>query len=280
MFDAVSPSDAGAMQRAVGHLRVAFKRRGAETVLDTLYQQGCLKARFPRVDPGAWPVAVTLNTSGGVAGGDRLDVALDMAAGTRMTVTAQAAERFYRVIPGTGPSVVRTRIAVGDSAAVEWLPQETILFDRCALDRVLDIDLAMDSRFLGVEMLMFGRSASGERVETGSLRDLIRVRRGGSLLWHDAIRMDGAIDATLCRPAVANGARAIATVLFVAPDAEGRLDDVRAALPADAEAATSAWNGMLLTRILAPDSASLRKVVATVLAVLRDGRALPRVWNC
>ena len=206
--------------------------------------------------------------------------ALDMAAGTRMTVTAQAAERFYRVIPGTGPSVVRTRIVVGDGAAMEWLPQETILFDRCALDRVLDIDLAVDSRFLGVEMLMFGRSASGERVETGSLRDLIRVRRGGLLLWHDAIRMEGAIDATLCRPGVANGARAIATVLFVSPDAEGRLDDVRAALPADAEAATSAWNGMLLTRILAPDSASLRKVVATVLAVLRDGRALPRVWNC
>jgi urease accessory protein len=280
MFDAVSPSDSGAMQRAVGHLRVAFKRRGADTVLDTLYQQGCLKARFPRVDPGAWPVAVTLNTSGGVAGGDRLDVALDLAAGTRMTVTAQAAERFYRVIPGTGPSVVRTRIAVGDGAAMEWLPQETILFDRCALDRVLDIDLALDARFLGVEMLMFGRSASGERVETGSLRDLIRVRRDGVLLWHDAIRMDGAIDAALCRPAVANGARALATVLFVSSDAEGRLDDVRAALPADAEAGASAWNGMLLTRILAPDSASLRATVSIVLDVLRDGRALPRVWNC
>lgn len=280
MFDAVSPSDSGAMQRAVGHLRVAFKLRGADTVLDTLYQQGCLKARFPRVDPGAWPVAVTLNTSGGVAGGDRLDVALDLAAGTRMTVTAQAAERFYRVIPGTGPSVVRTRITVGDGAAMEWLPQETILFDRCALDRVLDIDLGLDARFLGVEMLMFGRSASGERVETGSLRDLIRVRRGRSMLWHDAIRMDGAIDAALCRPAVANGARAIATVLFVAPDAEGRLDVVRTALPAGAEAGASAWNGMLLTRILAPDSASLRATVSVVLDVLRDGRALPRVWNC
>jgi urease accessory protein len=92
--------------------------------------------------------------------------------------------------------------------------------------------------------------------------------------------MDGAIDAALCRPAVANGARAIATVLFVAPDAEGRLDDVRAVLPAGAEAGASAWNGMLLTRILAPDSASLRATVSIVLDVLRDGRALPRVWNC
>jgi urease accessory protein len=181
MFDAVSPSDSGAMQRAVGHLRVAFKRRGAETVLDTLYQQGCLKARFPRVDPGAWPVAVTLNTSGGVAGGDRLDVALDLAAETRMTVTAQAAERFYRVIPGTGPSVVRTRIAVGDGAAMEWLPQETILFDRCALDRVLDVDLAPASHFLGVEMLMFGRSRSDPR----AARPIAAVARRDPDGWRD-----------------------------------------------------------------------------------------------
>lgn len=280
MFDAVCPSDAASLQRAVGELRVSFKRRDAATVLDTLYQQGCLKARFPRQEPDTWPVMVTLNIAGGVAGGDRLDTTLNLAPGTRVTVTAQAAERFYRALPSGGPSRVQTRITIGEGSALEWLPQETILFDRCALDRRLEIDLAPDSGFLGVEMLVFGRAAMGERVDSGQLSDLIRVRRDGALLWHDAIRMNGGIDATLRRPAVANGAQAIGTVLRVAPDAEARLDDVRSAMAGVSECGASAWNGMLLVRILAPDSASLRGIVARVLSVLRDQRALPRVWHC
>ena len=104
-------------------------------------------------------------------------------------------------------------------AALEWLPQETILFDRCALDRRLEVDLAADARFLGVETVVFGRTAMGETVRQGWLRDLIRVRRGGELLLHDAIRLDGAIDASLRRPAVGGGARVVATMVYVAPDA-------------------------------------------------------------
>ena len=110
---------------------------------------------------------VTLNTSGGIAGGDRLDSAFSVRTGARATIAAQAAERFYRALPGGAPSQVRTRIAVADGAAVEWLPQETILFDRCALDRRLHVELAADAWFLGVETLVFGRAAMGESRGTG-----------------------------------------------------------------------------------------------------------------
>lgn len=304
MFDAVSRSDEPQRQRAIGSLRIGFKMRGAETVLDTLYQQGCLKARLPATEAGAWRGAVTLNSSGGVAGGDRLDTAITLAAGTRATISAQAAERFYRALPGGGPAVVRTRASVGAGAWLEWLPQETILFDHCALDRRLDVEMSEDAGFLGLEMLVFGRLAMGETVGTGFLRDLIRIRRGGRLIWHDAIRMEGGIDAMLHRPAVANGARALATVVYVGPDAEHRMDAVRAIAGGDMHAqpvlmggtdlpspseprrdatieiATSAWDGMLITRVLAPTSASMRSSVAQVLDVLRDGRPLPRVWLC
>jgi urease accessory protein len=282
MFDAVCRSDGVALQRATGSLRIAFKRRDAGTALDALYQRGCLKARLPRPEPGDWPVAVTLNSSGGVAGGDHLDTAIDLAAGTRATITAQAAERFYRALPGGGPAVVRTRVTVGAGAMVEWLPQETILFDRCALDRRLELDLAADARFLGIEMLVFGRTAMGETVQTGSLHDLIQLRREGRLVWQDAIRLDGAIDATLRRPAIANGARAVATVLYAGPDAGDHLETLRAALPTlpATESACSAWNGLLLTRVLAAEGAALRRAVVAILEVLRDGRGMPRVWTC
>jgi len=277
MYDAASLSEPPVLQRAVGELRVDVRAREGRSVLDGLRQSGCLKARFPRLDDPRWLNVVTLNTSGGIAGGDTLDSAFTVGEGARATIATQAAERFYRALPGSAASSVRTRIVVASGAAAEWLPQETILFDRCAVRRHLRIELAADAWFLGVECLVFGRAAMGEVVEQGSLRDVIEVWRGGRLLLHDAVRLGGAIAALLQRPAIADDARAIATIVHVAPDAEGTLDAVRGASP---QCGASAWDGMLMVRVLATDGASLRSAVITVLKVLRAGRALPRVWLC
>jgi urease accessory protein len=279
MCDAACLSDPVRLQRAVGELRVGVKRYEDQTVLDDLRQAGCLKARFPRRLVSGWMDVVTLNTGGGVAAGDRLDVTVFAAAGARLTVSAQAAERFYRAMPRDVPSRVRTALMVAPGAALEWLPQETILFDHCALDRRLEIDMAADARFLGVETLVFGRAAMGETLRQARLRDLVQVRRDGALLLHDAIRMDGAVDGLLERAAIGQGARALATLVDVAPEAEPLLDPVRQAL-ASAEAGVSAWNGMLVARILGPDSASVRRSVIAALNVLRESRPLPRVWLC
>lgn len=279
MYDGASLSEPSRLQRAVGELRIAVKRFGAETVLDELRQVGCLKARFPRRIVQGWMDAVMLNTGGGVAGGDRLDLAFAVGVGGQVTIAAQAAERFYRALAADAPSRVRTRLTVASGAALEWLPQETILFDRSALDRRLEADLAADARFLGVETIVFGRAAMGETVRQGWLRDLIRVRRGGELLLHDAIRLDGDIAAALQRPAVGGGASVVATMVYVAPDAGAKLDAVRVAL-GPAEAGASVWNGMMVARILGADSAAVRTAVVTALGVLRDARPLPRVWLC
>jgi urease accessory protein len=274
MYDGVSLSDG--LQRASGELRLSVKRRGAVSVLDGLRQAGCLKARFPRPVVPGWFDSTTVNTSGGVVGGDRLSSTISVGRGARATISAQAAERFYRALPGSAPATVRTSVSVGPDAAAEWLPQETILFDRTAVDRRLTIDVAPGSWFLGVEMLVFGRAAMGERVVAARLRDLIRIRRGDELLLHDAIRLDGDIDPTLERMAIAGGARAVATLVYVAPDAEARLDGVREA----SDCGASAWNGMLVARVLGSDGAAARRDVIAALDVLRDGRPLPRAWLC
>jgi urease accessory protein len=279
MYDGGCLSEAVSLQRAVGELRVVVKRLGPETVLDELRQVGCLKARFPRRIVPGWMDVVTLNTGGGIAGGDRLDLSFGVGVGGQVTIAAQAAERFYRTLAADAPSRVTTRLTVGTGGSLEWLPQETILFDRCALDRRLEVDLAQDARFLGVETLVFGRTAMGERVHQGLLRDLIRVRCGNELLLHDAIRMEGEIDIALQRTAVAAGARVASMVVYVAPDAAGKLDAVRAAL-GPAEAGASVWNGMLVARVLGTDNASVRGAVIAVLDVLRESRPLPRAWLC
>ncbi len=281
MYDAASPSDPLAHQRARGALRVSFRVRDGVTVLDGLRQEGCLKARFPRPERQAWTEMVMLNTSGGVAGGDVLSTEVSVGAEGRTTVSSQAAERFYRALPGTPPASVRNRLAIGAGAAAEWLPQETILFDHCALDRRLDVSLAADGWFLGLEALVFGRTAMGETVGRARLRDTIEVRRGGALVLHDTARLDGAVETVLGRAATMGGARALATVVHVAPDAEVRLDGVRAALRSiPAEFGASAWDGMLVARILAADGAALRAATTAGLHVLRGSRPLPRVWLC
>lgn len=281
MYDAAFLYETSGLQRASGELRVCLKQRNAATVLARLYQAGCLKARLPRGSASGWCNVVTLNTSGGIAGGDRLSSAFEIAAGARASIASQAAERYYRALAGGGPARVRTRISVGEHAMAEWLPQETILFDGSAIDRSLDVDLSDSSWFVGVEGLVFGRAAMGERVRTGQIRDAIRVRRAGRLIWHDAARLDGDIDAMLRRPAVANGAGAVASLVHVAPDAERRVDAVRAALDGlPAEGGVSAWDGMLVARLLASGAMPLRQAVTAALGALRGGRALPRVWLC
>jgi len=275
--EAAGHSTAARLQRAFGELAIAFKRRNGQTALDGLRQGGCLKARFPRPAQPEWLDVVTLNTSGGVAGGDVLNSTFAIGTGARASIASQAAERFYRALPDSAPSCIRTRITVDPGGAAEWLPQETILFNRCAVQRHLRVDLAADAWFLGLESLVFGRAAMGETVECALLQDVLEIRRDGRLLWRDTIRLEGEVAALLRRPAVASGARAIATLVYVSPDAETVIEAVRAA---STQCAASAWDGMLVARMLASDGASLRSAVIDVLRVLRGGRSLPRVWLC
>jgi urease accessory protein len=278
MYDGASLSDALLpAERARGRLAIGFRRRGEVSVLSRLYQEGCLKARFPRPAPGGFTTAVLINSSGGVAPGDRLEISITLEARTAATIAGQAAERFYRAAPRSPPAHLRHHISVGPGATLEWLPQEAILFDASALDRSLAIDLAPDSSLLAVEALVFGRRAMGEEVRSGFLSDRISLSRSGRLLFRDALRLEGEIAATLDRPAVAAGARALATILYAGPPAD--LAALRLAL-SGIDAGASAFDGLVVARLAARDGAALRFGLAAALAVLRNGRPLPRVWLC
>lgn len=266
-------------------MRISVRRRGAETALEDFYQQGCLKARLPRIAPGDAREIVALNSSGGIAAGDDLAIAYTAGPDSRLILANQAAERCYRALPGAEPARLRNRITLAHGAEVEWLAQETILFDGAALDRRLEIAMAADARFLGVEMLIFGRAAMGETVRDLRLADTIRLVRDGRLVLHDAVRFDptrhGTADRAFAGAATLAANRAMATILLAGGDSGAMLDPLRMKLAEiGAYGGASAWNGIMLARILAPDGATLRRNVTAALAVLRGDRALPRVWHC
>ena len=139
--------------------------------------------------------------------------------------------------------------------------------------------MARDARFLGLEMLVLGRRASGETLRQGQITDHWRIRRGGQLLHAEALRLSGDIGTLAPRAGLLSGARAVAVLVLVAPEAEALLQTLRALLPAgDVRAAASAWDGRLVVRLMARDLQPLKTALGRLLAGL-PGVTLPRVWQ-
>ncbi|MAY89388.1 MAG: urease accessory protein [Pseudooceanicola sp.] len=272
--------DAQRQPRAVGHARVASKSRGQASVLGDLYQAGASKVVLPRSRPGALD-AVLLNTAGGITGGDRFDITASAGAGSTLTMTTQAAERIYRAQPDE-VARVSTRIEVAHGARLNWLPQETILFDGSALRRRLTADLTGDASLLLVEPLVFGRALMGERLTSAQFHDRYEIRRDGALVFADAIRLTGDIHAQMALRHTGNGAGAMASLLFASPDAERFLDPLRRALPEPNDAAVGGVSlirdGVLFLRLLAPDSYGLRRRLIPAMERLLNG-PIPRTWT-
>ena len=269
MLDTPLPSQN--MQRAKGRAKAGFGARG----LKHLYQSGCAKVLLPqRFAPV--PEAVFINTSGGVTGGDRLAYAASVEEGAALTVTTQAAERIYRASAGEA-NIINT-LTLGEGGQMAWLPQETILFEGAALKRQLNVKMGESASLLAVETLVLGRKAMGETLHAAKLSDQWRIRRGGRLIYADAMRFSEPALETQSAGTL-NGHRALATLVYVAPDAEDRVSSVRARLQYEGvEAAASAWNGQLVVRFLAKDAQPLRTALTSFLTEFR-GCTLPSVWH-
>ena len=264
------------IQRARGRAEIAFRLSDGAARLKRLYQSGCSKAFLPRTH-GRPPEVVLVNTAGGLTGGDRIDHAIAAEAGVRLVGTTQTAERIYRALAGTAR--VETRLAAGADARLDWLPQETILFDGAALVRETGVDLAPDARFLGIETLILGRAASGEVLLRQALRDTRRIRRDGRLLLVDPVRIGDDVLLRAAGAGVLNGAKALATLVLVEDGAGDALAALRAALDEPGvTSAASARPGMVVVRCLAADGWPLRRQLVRLLAQLRPG-GLSRVWQ-
>ncbi|WP_415220377.1 urease accessory protein UreD [Pseudophaeobacter arcticus] len=260
--------------RAQGAVGLSVKQTPRGSALQRLRQSGSFRCLFPRPKTTTLE-AVLINTAGGITGGDDMRINAAVGANAALTLTSQTAERAYRAQPGE-VGQLQTKLSVAAGGHVNWLPQETILFQGCALSRRLDVDLAPDATALLVEPLVFGRLAMGETLTQGRFHDRIVLRRNGAELYRDAMRFDGDMQAQLDRPHVAAGARALVSVIYVAPDADGQLAPLRAMLPAQAGASVIGED-LLLLRILAADAHELRLSLIPILNRLTQG-TLPRCW--
>lgn len=269
------------LQRSRGELALGFKRLGDRTVLARLYQEGCLKARLPRL-PLTSAEAICINTSGGLTDGDVVDTRIECGPGAAAVVTSQAAERIYR--SRGGDAAITTTLRIGTGGTLAWLPQETIVFDGGRIARRLDVDMTSTGTLLAVEAAVLGRTAMGETVQDGALTDRWTVRIDGRMAFADAQALEGPGMDSLCRrPAVLGGAIAYATLLF-ANAAPGEVLDAwrRGAAGDGVQFGASRLDKLVVARLTAETGGLLHSTLARLIGIVAghvDAIHLPTVWS-
>jgi urease accessory protein len=273
------------LERSNGIARISFKHCNESTVLDDLYQQGSAKIKLGRPEPGRLCEAVIINTSGGMTGGDRFSVSAKWARHATAIVTTQAAERIYK--SSSGEARVTSQLEVAEEACALWLPQETIMFDKGAYQRQTNVDMTGNGVFLGLESSVYGRHAMGETVTSGQLTERWQLRRDGRLIFADAFGLAGAVDDQLLCPAIAGGARALATLVYAGPDCLAIRDAINSRLEnSQVSGRATCFDDITVARLFAAEGQKLRsKIVSTTNDLLiritkrpNSAALLPRVW--
>ncbi len=266
-----------------GLVQLAARNVAGKTRIADLGQQTPLRLLFPRVAEGEPLTACIVNTAGGLVGGDRVAARVHVCAGARVLAIGQAAEKVYRSL---GPACrIDNELAVESGGWLEYLPQETILFEDARLERRTQVELATGARAMIGEMLVFGRIARGERMTRGRVRDAIEIRREGRLVWADALHLDGDVHAALDHPAAFGCAHGSAILVAQLPEPE-RTRDLLRALPAPEgiRFGATAMSGLVLARWLAADTLALRRHFGAAWMLLRRlggglAERLPPLWH-
>jgi urease accessory protein len=265
-------------QRVDARAELVANRLDGRTRLVRLYQDGAAKIRMPAV-AGDPLEAILINTAGGLTGGDRLAWEVEAGPGASISITTQACEKVYRA--RSGQAEVSARLSVAEGARIAWLPQETIVYDRSAFARRLDVELAEGADALIVEATVFGRRAMGEHVRHAMFRDRWRVKRNGKPVHAEDFAIGPDLEAMLALPAVTGSAIAMATALLVSADADSFLRGAREIIGEDGGAST--WSvggsGKLLARLFAADGYLLRKRLVPLVGLLNGQAGLPKVWS-
>jgi len=280
-FDQLDEPVAAAGWRAA--LALGYERRGARTVLATRRHDGPLVVQKPLYPEGdAICHTIVVHPPGGIAGGDALS--LDVAVGRQAhaLLSTPGAARWYRT---AGPwATQRLAFDVAPAAVLEWLPQETIVFDAALAAFSSEVHLAEDARYIGWEVLCLGRTGSGERFARGACRLSNAIRRGGRLLWIERGTIEGG-GAILDSSAGLRGQPVCGTLIAAAPEIDDALlVACRRLAPTRGEGAVTRLPEVLVARYLGDSSESARRYFAALWSVLRPAlvgieATEPRIWR-
>jgi urease accessory protein len=267
----------------VARLHARVDRIASRSTLSSLRHHGPLRVQKALWPEGPDPVhLIVLHPPGGIAGGDALELALEIGARASALVTTPGAGHWYRA---DAPATQTVRLSVGEDATLEWLPQETIVHDGVQALATLELDVAAGGCAIGSEVTVLGRRESGERLDSGLLRQRLALRREGVLLLDE----HACVDAAGSRSGVALGGHHVSGLLWAvarAPVSDALAGNVEAAMDASGVAlagATRADPHLVLARAVDSSPQRVRAALHAAWRALRPaltGReaATPRIW--
>ena len=269
-------------QRSSGRAALALAGGGHDARgphrLRHLRQEGCLKLRLPLARGGARE-AIVSNTAGGLTGGDRL--ALEFRASERawLRLSSAACEKIYRSDGG----VARQRLVLAvDAARLDWLPQETILFEGAAFEREIEISLTNGASALVCEAFVLGREAMGESPTRLRFAERWCVRRDGRVMHREALCLTRAALGEARRAGGLGRRRAFATALLFRAAPEETLRALAEPIARDAAddpgVGVGVMPGRVVLRLAASGARELRARLLPALAAL-GGESVPSVWH-
>jgi urease accessory protein len=277
------PDDVRAANAWRASLALEFERRGPRSVLASRRHDGPLVVQKPLYPEGEDIChAIVVHPPAGIAGGDELAIGVSVAEGASALLTTPGAGKWYR---SPGPWA-RQHVAIEARAAstVEWLPQETIVYDGARADIRWEARIALDARLVAWEILCLGRTGSGERFARGRCRLETSLRRDGKLAWRERGRIEpGSLLAD--SPAGLGGHSVMGTMLVAAPVIEDAwLKECRAIAPREGMAAVTRFPGLLVARYRGDASEAARHYFIALWSALREpvlrrAPAEPRIWR-
>ena len=227
---------------------------------------------------------VALHPPGGMVGGDRLDIHVDLQARAEALMTTPSAAKWYRGLAAAEQNVT---VRVASGAHAEWLPLETIVFNCAQVSQTLKVELAPDATFLGWEITRFGRSARGETFVDGTWRSVTEIWREHKPLWIDRQRLEGRSELMRSAYGLA-GYPVAASLVFVGEALPGELVENIRALSAsrdyEGQSGVTRLAEGLLCRYRGSSTALAREWFIAVWDALRRhvrNRAAqpPRIWR-
>ena len=272
------------LERANGAGRIVFTSSENGTRIAEVYQKFPVGLMFPRVGGDLVKEAVIVNASGGIAGGDRLEIEVVALKNASVVVTTQAAEKIYKALDR--PALVATKLKAYGAAKLAWLPQETIVFNQARIRRQTEIDLCSGAELIALEWLVLGRAARGEEVVSGHISDSWRIKRDGYLVWADGFRVSDEVFAQLHRRALLSNWKAVGTLIYFGPDLDARLRILREmAASLDCRCAATVVGAIMIVRVAAAVSSDLRRGLRSLLEQfsreLGPGPfGVPKMWSC
>jgi len=265
-------------------LRLGFASFKARTILDRRQHEGPLMVQKPFYpEPGGVCHVYILHPPGGVVGGDRLRVEVDVGPGAHALLTTPAAGKFYR--SAGAPARQRQILNVDADATLEWFPLENIFYSGARVETKTRIQLSAGSRFIGWDILCLGRPACGERFDTGRIDQRLEIWRDGTPLRIERLLFAGNGPVLGARWGMA-GYPVIANMVCVTSQA-GLADKLREikARPGDGELlAVTGLDGLVVFRYLGHHVEHAKQYFIAAweilrLAMLRRKAVVPRIWN-